>query len=188
MTTKQSYAIYLKTGYDIRGINVPQETINQIFSASIPDSIEIVKGLGGIFKRLVNLNVETKEDKYNKFEKIYNEAHDAGMKAVQNLKVIPMFVTQHLNPIDDKSEVVESWYVEDGVCGFAWINVKPGTSSFAKWLVEKKIASHDSYYGGVTIWVSDFGQSMQKKEAYAHAFSSILNNNEIKSYAMSRMD
>ena len=44
-------------------------------------------------------------------------------------------------------------------CGFAWVNVKPGTSKFAKWLKEKELASKDSFKGGVTIWVGDFNQS-----------------------------
>lgn len=98
------------------------------------------------------------------FQTIYDLAHAAGMAAVNKLKVVPMVVQQHQNVMDDNSPVTKKWYVADGVCGFAWVNVKPGNSAFANWLKVKKLASRDSYYGGVSIWISDFNQSMQKKK------------------------
>lgn len=120
---------------------------------------------------------------------LFNKANKAGCDAVAALQVRPMTVTQRENPMDDNSPVVRSWYVEDGVCGFSWVNIKPANSKFCKWLVANGIARKDSYYGGVTIWVSQFNQSMQKKEAYAYAFTKTLNDNGIeKAWAHSRMD
>lgn len=120
---------------------------------------------------------------------LYRLADEAGVKAVQELNVTPMVVTQRKDLFDSNSEVVNQWIVSDGVCGFADINIKPANSKFCKWLVRKGLARKDSYRGGVTVWVSDYGQSMQKKEAYAFAFAKVLVDNGItKAYASSRMD
>lgn len=118
----------------------------------------------------------------NKYEKLYREAHAAGMEAVNALEVTPMTV------VDPATG--QKWRVDDGVCGFAWVNVKPGNCKFANWLKKSGNGRRDSYYGGVTVWVSAFNQSMQKKEAYARAFAKVVGESgEVKSaYASSRMD
>jgi hypothetical protein len=124
------------------------------------------------------------------FDKLYNEAHTAGVRAAQNCTVTPMIVgtpKTFLGSELDYSKPVE--VVADGVCGFAWVNIKPGNSAFANWLKKKGLARTDSYYGGVTIWVSDYNQSMTRKSAYAGAFARVLNENGYtRAYAMSRMD
>lgn len=99
-----------------------------------------------------------------------------------------MIVRQHENMLDDSSPVEKQWFVPSGVCGFAWVIIKPGTSSFAKWLVKNEHARPDNYYGGVCHYVSEFGQSMEKKEAYAHAFAQVLSGAGIRAYSNSRMD
>ena len=120
---------------------------------------------------------------------IYEMADKAGQEAVERLVVRPMVVSQHTNPMVDSSPVARSWFVEDGVCGFAWVNVKPAHSKFAKFLVVSGLARKDTYNGGVTLWVSQYNQSLQKKEAYAYAFAKVLRDNGIeKAYADSRMD
>lgn len=82
----------------------------------------------------------------------------------------------------------EVWQVSEGVCGFAWVNVKPGNSRIAKALVAANLARKDSYEGGVTVWVHEFNQSMARKEAYARAFAKVLTDAGIRAYASSRMD
>ena len=124
----------------------------------------------------------------NNFGEIYKEADRAGMEALNKCLPNPMIVEQHVNQLDDNSPVAKSWFVEDGVCGFAWVNVKPGNSPFANFLKANDLGRKDSYYGGVTIWVTAGNQSMQKKEAYAEAFAEVLNQNGIKAYAASRLD
>ena len=114
------------------------------------------------------------------FQFIFDSARAAGLKAVENAYVRPMVVTNEASG--------ESWYVADGVCGFAWINVKPGTSKFARWLKKAGLARSDDYYGGVIISVRDFNQSMQKKETYAYAFAKVLEENGITATAISRID
>ena len=122
------------------------------------------------------------------FKNIFDGAWKAGEEAVAKLSIAPMVVSQHANPLDDNSAVVNAWVVPDGPCGFAWINVKPGTSAFAKWLKENDLASKDSYYGGVCIWIDIYNQSILKKEAHAYAMANYFTKLGIKSYASSRMD
>jgi len=78
--------------------------------------------------------------------------------------------------------------VMDGACGFAWVNVKPANSAVAKRLVARGMARKDGYYGGVTVWISDYNQSMTRKEAHARAFAATLAAAGIRAYSASRMD
>jgi hypothetical protein len=121
-------------------------------------------------------------------EELFKFADSVGKNAVAAMNVTPMVVQKHSDCMDDGSPVVQSWVVDDGVCGFAWINIKPATSKFAKWMVFKGLARIDEYAGGVTYWIKDYNQSMQKKETYAHAFANALAGAGIKCYADSRMD
>lgn len=77
-----------------------------------------------------------------------------------------------------------SWYP----CGFAWVNIKPGTSRFARQLKELGLAYSDSYYGGVTIWIGGYDQIMTLKEMHAEAMAKVLRAEGINAVAMSRMD
>lgn len=116
---------------------------------------------------------------YTQEAKIINDAHEAGRKAVEALDVRPMTV----------SDGKQSWFVFDGVCGFAWVTVKPANSKMAKYMKDViRIARKSIYEPGVMYWISDYNQSMQKKEAYAYAFAKVLQDNGIKAYAGSRMD
>ena len=121
------------------------------------------------------------------FQNIYDEAHRAGMKAGQAHTPTPMIVAEQKNLFDNNNPG-ESWKVDSGICGFVWINIKPGNCAFANFLKKELYASPDSYYGGVCIWVSYFDQSMECKEKYAEAFAAVLKNKGIRTYAMSRMD
>ncbi len=122
------------------------------------------------------------------FEALYAKAVVAGNEAVNGFKPIPMVVGTAIGFSNQIDQTKPTYFEADGVCGFAWVNVKPGNSSFAKWLKKTDKARSDSYYGGVTIWVNEFNQSMQKKEVYAHAFAKVLADAGIKAYASSRMD
>jgi hypothetical protein len=74
-------------------------------------------------------------------------------------------------------------------CGFAWVNIRPATSSFARWLKKNKIGSRDNYYGGWTIWCH-YGntQSMTIKEVWAHEFAKALTEHGITAHSHSRID
>jgi len=118
---------------------------------------------------------------------IYQAAQQAGYEAVQATTIAPMIVQQRANPLDDSSRLQREYYVNDGVCGFASVIVKPANCKFAKFLKEHGLG-RKHYYGGMSMSVRDFNQSLQKKEAYATAFAKVLNDNGITAYTESRMD
>ena len=77
--------------------------------------------------------------------------------------------------------------VTEGVCGFAWITIRPGTSHAARY-AKRVLRARAGYHGGMEIWVSGYGQSMTRKEAYAEAFATTLRAAGIEATAGSRMD
>jgi len=119
---------------------------------------------------------------------IVRHAKEVGAEAVRNLHVVPMTVVEADVLTGRPKPGGARYVVDDGVCGFASINVKPGTSRFARYLVESGLASRDHFRGGVTWYISDFNQSLQRKEAFAFAAASVLRGYGIKAYASSRMD
>jgi hypothetical protein len=98
-----------------------------------------------------------------------------------------MVVSQHVSPVDDSSPVTKQWLVEGGVCGFAWVVIRPANCPFANWMKTNK-GARKAYGGGLSYWVHDFDQSMERKLAYAHAFATILHEFGIDANAQSRMD
>lgn len=121
------------------------------------------------------------------FRTLYDKAHAVGMEALNKCNPMPMVVTQHEDMLDDRSPIKQQWFVADGACGFAWIVVRPGGSPFANWLKKNELASKH-YYGGVSIWVREGNQSIQKKEAYAEAFANMLREAGVDANADSRLD
>ena len=127
----------------------------------------------------------------SEFVTIYNEAKKAGLEAGNTVVPTPMQVVQHANPLDDNSPIVKAYEpVMDGCCGFAWINVKPGNSRFARWLKDMGLAKTDSYAGGVTIWIHEYNQNLTRKEKHAQAMAKVLREHfpELKIFSHSRMD
>jgi hypothetical protein len=100
-----------------------------------------------------------------------------------------MHVVQREHPLDDSSRIVKRYAaVMSGVCGFAGVNIKPGNGSFARHLKRLGLARTDSYYGGVSVRVFGYGQSYEKKLAYAAAFADVLKEAGIRAMSMGRLD
>lgn len=120
-------------------------------------------------------------ERYRQYRSIYEKAQTAGREAGEAVSPIPMIVSGY-----------EDQPVVDGVCGFAWVNIRPGNSSFARWLKKENLARTDSYNGGVTIWISAWGQSYERKMAHAEALAESLKSNPLlagaKIYASGRLD
>jgi len=124
------------------------------------------------------------------YEKILAEAHEAGMAAGSAKVATPMTLVESDlfdNPIG------KTYYVPEGPCGFAWVVThEHGNGKFVKYL--KSISDGMSvgskyYYGGYYVkWVGEFGQSIEKKEAYADAYAAVLKDHGIKAYSGSRLD
>lgn len=117
---------------------------------------------------------------------LYNRAAWAGKQAGERIKPTPMVVYEADGLSNRPRPGAQVWTVNEGVCGFAWVNIK-ATTGFARWLKAEGIG-HKSYYGGWDIWVWEFGQSMTRKAAYAAAFAKVLNDAGIVAHAQSRMD
>lgn len=129
--------------------------------------------------------------KYAAFEAAYGKAVAAGQAAGEAAKPRAMMVVEHSNPLDANSLPKRMWHEPEGMCGFAWVNVSPGNAPFANWLKKQKLA-RKAYGGGVDIWISDFGQSVERKEACANAMAKVLKeelgSNSLSIYASSRLD
>jgi hypothetical protein len=120
---------------------------------------------------------------------LLDSAHLAGLAAASMVVPVPMHVVQRENPFDDASRITHRYApVMDGVCGFAWVTVRPANSQIAKVMATKFGARLDSYAGGMQYWISAYGQSMTRKEAYASAFAATLTAAGFRAYAGSRMD
>lgn len=128
-------------------------------------------------------------DRSKEFQALYDRARSEGLKAGNSVHPTPMVVVEHKNMLDDTSPAVRQYApVMGGVCGFAWVAVKPATSSFARWARAQKLAETDSYAGGLSFWVRDFGQSYERKLAYAQAFADVLAGAGLRAYVRSRLD
>jgi len=117
------------------------------------------------------------------FASIHKVAHSAGLEAGMNALPEPMTVTEADlmgNPIG------RSWTVSEGACGFAWVTFA-GNTPWGRWAKAQGIASK-GYPKGLQIWVSEFNQSVDRKEAYAQAYAKVLREHGIEAYAQSRLD
>lgn len=138
-------------------------------------------------------------DKISEAKQILEEAEAVGQNAYENAAPKPMVVTEREDPFNDDSKVKQSWFVSEGVCGFAWLNI-PGNSWFIRALKKAGFASaninnfdrkvvfkKDSYYKGYSYWIGG-GQSYERKVAFANAFADVLGSYNIVANVGSRLD
>lgn len=125
-------------------------------------------------------------DRYAGFTRACELAHAAGTAAAEIHEPEPMVVAQHLHPMDDSSPVTQAWLVPDGVCGFAWVSHRPASDSFGRWASKHGWGS--AYGGGIQLWVSAYGQSYERKHAYAVAYAEVLREHGISANAGGRLD
>ena len=124
------------------------------------------------------------------FAKVWSEACAAFAVAYQAAGTQKFLVGDAIG-LSDQIDYSKKVYVMDGLCGFAWVNVGDGRSSFARWLKENGYANKD-YYGGYQIWASRFGgdtsQSVERKEAGCMAAAKVFESYGLKAYVSSRLD
>lgn len=194
---QQTFALYCATAKDYRLHNLTRERASQLLQAvqhlrgDKAAARAVVDSMLGSTGTIPDTTTPTVVlvSKESQFDSIWNEAQNAGREAAHKCDVVPMVVGSPKHFMSNELDTTKPMeYVSDGVCGFAWVNVKPGTSSFAKWLVKNNYARKDSYYGGVCVWIGDYNQSMQRKEAHASAMASVFVKHGIKAYMGSRMD
>lgn len=119
--------------------------------------------------------------------RIYKEAHEAGVAATKTVSLPQFVVGTPTTPLGNDIDFTKKTYVLNGLCGFAWVTIFPARGSFVTYLKSKGIGGK-AYGGGYQIWVSEFGQSVDLKSAYAGAFAAVLNKYGINAYGQSRLD
>lgn len=118
---------------------------------------------------------------------IYREAYEAGLAAGNDADTPKFVVGEPTTPLGNDIDFSKKTYILDGLCGFAWVTVSPARGAFVNWLKANGIGSK-GYYGGYEIWVREFGQSVDRKSAFAGAFAEVLGKYGITAYTGSRLD
>ena len=120
--------------------------------------------------------------------RIFAQALTAGKAAGNAVKPTPMVVgtpTTFLGSDIDYSK--RTYYASEGACGFAWVVIRPGNSSLARQAVKLGLG-RKAYGGGVSIWVGDHGQSIDRNENHAAAYAEVLRGHGVNAYSQSRLD
>mgnify|MGYP001174502366 FL=1 len=121
-------------------------------------------------------------------EKLLERAHLMGMDAGRDSTPTPMIVGSPSTPFgSDIDYSKKTYFVEGGACGFAGVVIKPARGKFVSYLKGLGMG-HKHYYGGYYVPVREFGQSLERKEAYARAYAKVLSEEGMSCYVDSRMD
>lgn len=122
-----------------------------------------------------------------KYAALAKKADAAGKAAAEAKTPTPMIVGEAKSLFDDSIDYSKpTYFVESGVCGFAWVFVK-GNTGFGRWAKNAGIASK-GYPTGLNIRVSGYGQSYERKMAYAQAYAAVLKEAGVTAYAEGRLD
>ncbi len=134
------------------------------------------------WNEVVSAQTEERQKRYKVYETAFKKAFQEASNTGENHVPTPMVVTERINPLDNESPLKNVYEpISDGVCGFAWIVIYPGTSSLAKYAKKYQgFAPH--YYGGVALNVRKYGQSYERKTMFAHTFVETLTK-ELGEYA-----
>ncbi len=174
-TKRQTFALWCITKKDYRGQGLTFEDADKLI------------------KELSSPDYKTKRQKAKGAMDIHSEAYQAGIHAAKACRPTPMIVQQHASPLNDNSKVIKEWICDGGVCGFASIWLKattPENRAFINGLKKLKVNPYqkNSYQGGYSYYVHEGGQSLQIKEAFAHAYVEVLHKYKLTAYIDSRMD
>ncbi len=124
---------------------------------------------------------ETKQraERYAGFRAMLDEALAAGNAAGSAITPSTMYIRD--------TRTGQTWEEPEGPCGFAWVSIfNQGNTSFGRWLL--KNGARKRYTGGLEFWIHGFNQSMERKEACAHAMARVFQAHGIQAYAESRLD
>lgn len=97
---------------------------------------------------------------------LYDLAAKHGKKAAEECIPTPMWIEGFTAPISD------------GACGFAWVELPDGRSSFSRWL--RKTETISKYDRGRRIWSMHPSQSVERAQKYCDAFAQVLRLNGIE--------
>jgi hypothetical protein len=115
---------------------------------------------------------ELKGDSFWKY--LHDLADKRGTKAADEWIPTPMWIEGYTAPI------------ADGACGFAWIELPDGRSSFSRWLRKTGIIS--KHERGRSIWCMHPSQSIERARKYCEAFAQVLRLNGVECEVKWRYD
>lgn len=124
--------------------------------------------------------------KYAAFAELFATAKAAGLAAGEGTTPTPITIYE-ATPTGEPAPGGKSWHESEGCCGFAWVTIYPGNCAFANYLKKFGLGSK-AYGGGTQIWISEHGQSAERKECHANAMARTLQLAGLKAYAGSRLD
>jgi hypothetical protein len=134
----------------------------------------------GTLREKISAEKADRAARYATFAAALADAFDAGERAGADVVPVGMVVSDN--------STGQKWVVSDGVCGFGWVTIHPGSCSFARWLVKNGHA-RKAYGGGVSIWSPLRTQSYARNKAWAVAVASSLRERlGLTVYTGSRLD
>ncbi len=179
ITYKQGIMIRNLGGGDVRGENLTRQQASDRIGELMKTKETVGKNRS--YKSWTDLGTgETSRTVQINYSDLFARASKTGMEAGLAALPTPMVVSGY-----------EDEPVMDGACGFADVNFKMKSGlarKFGRWLIDNDHARKDDYRGGVTIWISDHGQSVERKAAHASAMAKVLQEAGIDAYSSSRLD
>ena len=122
------------------------------------------------------------------------EASEGAEQAVKDCTPRAIIVGSPSTPLgNDVDPTQQTWFVEGGVCGFAYVVIKPARGKFVAELKKRKIGSAH-YYGGYSASSWEFAPSIRRDQSYERACAAasgaveVLRSYGINAYVDSRID
>lgn len=125
---------------------------------------------------------------------IWEEAKAAAEAAAQAAVPTPILVGSPTTPLGSDIDFTRQvWHVPQGLCGFAWVTIKPARGALVTLLKSLGIG-YKGYYGGWQISAFDLSatagatQSVEIKEAAVRAAAKVLSEHGVTCSSSSRLD
>lgn len=128
---------------------------------------------------------------------IFTEASEAARAAWEAATPRPIIVGESKALFGPDSNSIDytkpTYYVADGVCGFAWVRIRPARGPMVTWLKKQGIG-HKGYRGGWEVSSYEFGgvgrssQSYERAYAAARAAAKVFEFYGITAHADGRLD
>lgn len=192
-TKKQLYALYCIYKQDFRNQDLTREEASALISQAnnSPGSVLEKENKSASYKK------STKPVETN-WVSIYQEAKEYASESIKTVKPTPMIVSQHSNPLNDRSPVIKEYYVESGICGNAFLRIPFDNTTNRKFVNALKKAEiikertrgevwkHEE--SGYMLYSKARTQSYEINTAWCNAVGSYLDKHGISTYVESRLD
>ena len=122
------------------------------------------------------------------------EASEAAEAAVKACRPTPIIVGSPSTPLgNDVDPTQQTWFVEGGVCGFAWVVIRPARGTIVAELKKRKIGG--AHYGGGYSFSSwQLAPSIRQDQSYERAVAAargaveVLKKYGVNAYVDARID